>query len=327
MIFLNIFGGLLCLFLGGEALVKSAVTIAKRFNVSKALIAVTIVAYGTSSPELLITLKANLSHHSEIALGNVIGSNIANILLVLGLAVLFMPITVNKNLLKFDMKYLMIATIALSLFILTGQISRIEALIFLAILLIYSYSTLQRHDADNDALREHQADEIEEQIGVKLNLFTAAIVFIVGVVLLVFGSNILVIGASDFARMFHISEAAIAVTIVAIGGSAPEIATSVIAAYRKHADIAIGNVIGSNIFNILGVLGISAAIKDMPTAVYDVDLDHYTTTSSLAMFDIWVMVFVTILLYLFVRRNLLITRIKGVIFLIIYILYISWQFI
>jgi len=324
MLFLQIFSGLLLLFLGGESLVRGAIEIAKKFNLSKAFIAVTIVAYGTSSPELLITLKANLTDHTEIALGNVLGSNITNVFLVLGLASLLSPIHVNKDLVKFDMKYVIISSVAL-FFMMSGFIGRIEASIFIVILLIYSISTLKRHTKGKDESRIEQTEEFEEHLKLKFNIYSAIIAFVVGILMLAAGSHILVEGASDLARLFNMSEAVIAVTVVAIGGSAPEIATSVIAAYRKHADIAIGNVIGSNIFNILGVLGISSLIKPIPTRGYDVVSDAYSTSSTLAIFDIWVMVFAALLLYYVIKKNLLITRSKGIAFLFCYGLYILWQ--
>lgn len=325
MIFLQVFSGLLLLFLGGESIVRGAVEIAKKFNLSKALIAVTIVAYGTSSPELLITLKSILTDHNEIALGNVLGSNVANILLVLGLASILCPINVNHDLVKFDMKYLIISSFALLFFILSGLIGRIEALIFLTILLVYTFSTLRRHNKSKEQARIEETEEFEGQLKFKFNTYTATVAFILGIIMLTMGSHLLVEGATKLAREFNMSEAVIAVTIVAIGGSAPEIATSVIAAIRKHADIAIGNVIGSNLFNILGVLGISSLIKPIHTSVYDISTETYTTTSTLAIFDIWVVLFATLILYLFTRKKLLITRCNGIILLFFYGLYIAWQ--
>ena len=186
MIFLQVFSGLLLLFLGGESIVRGAIEIAKKFNVSKAIIAVTIVAYGTSSPELLITLKATITEHSEIALGNVLGSNVANIFLVLGLASIIQPIHVNQDLVKFDMKYLIISSFALLFFILSGSIGRPEALIFITILLIYTYSTLKRHNQNKDKIRIEQTEEFEEQLHYKFNIYSAIIAFISGVLMLAF---------------------------------------------------------------------------------------------------------------------------------------------
>jgi cation:H+ antiporter len=322
MILANIIGGLLLLLLGGESLVRGAVKIAHKFNISKALIALTVVAYGTSSPELLITIQASLTNHHEIALGNILGSNIANIFLVLGLAALISPIKVNKDLVRFDMVYLLISAFALALFVLSGVISRIEGVILLSVLLIYSYSTLKRHNDNKDQALLEQVEEFETQVKFTNNLYIAIIITILGALMLAIGSNILIKGASDLAALYGISEAIIAVTIVAIGGSSPEIVTSIIAAYHKHSDIAIGNVIGSNIFNILGVVGVSSLINPIFT-------NSYTTpeqASNLADFDIWVMLLASLALYYFIKKSFIITRFKAGIFLFLYIIYLSWQY-
>ena len=179
MILANIIGGLLLLLLGGESLVRGAVKIAHKLNISKALIALTVVAYGTSSPELLITIQASLTNHHEIALGNILGSNIANIFLVLGIAALIFPIKVNKDLVKFDMIYFLISAFALTLFILSGLISRIEGLILLSVLLIYSYATLKRHNDNKDQALLEQVEEFETQVKFTDNFYIALITSVI----------------------------------------------------------------------------------------------------------------------------------------------------
>ena len=322
MILFNIIGGLLLLLLGGESLVRGAVKIAHKLNIPKTLIALTIVAYGTSSPELLISIQATLQDHHEIALGNILGSNIANIFLVLGLTAFISPITVNKDLVKFDMKYVLISSFALALFVMTGIIDRIHAIILLTVLIIYSYSTLKRHNNDKDQALTNQTDEFETQFKFSNNLIIATLSLILGVVMLTAGSNMLIHGASDLAKLYNVSEAIIAVTIVAIGGSSPEIVTCIVAAYRKHSEIAIGNVIGSNIFNILGVMGITSLIKPVYTSIYT----NQNQTSNLAVFDIWVMLCATLILYFFIKKSFTISRTKGAIFLVLYAIYILWQY-
>jgi len=314
MVFLQIVGGLLLLFLGGEALVRGSVKIAKEYKISKLIIGVTIVAFGTSSPELLITLQAALKESYDIALGNVIGSNIANSFLVLGIAAILYPINVQKELVKFDFHYMLIASLILFLFVMTGVISRIEGFILIAILFVYTLSTLKRHKNNKSDSLAQQVAEVEEQNFFEVTKKIAFIMLLISVVFLTLGANLLVDGASDLARLFGVSEAAIAVTIVAIGGSAPELATSVIAAYRKHSDIAIANVVGSNIFNILGVMGVSSLVTPI------------VTRSSLSFFDIWVMLFSAMLLYSFVRKKYIISRINGMVLCVFYALYIIWQF-
>jgi cation:H+ antiporter len=309
----QILGGFFLLFVGGESLVRGAIQIAQRLKMSKLLIGITIVAYGTSSPELLITVQAVMNNFHEIALGNVIGSNIANIFLVLGISAVIYPISVSKKLVNFDIYYLIIASIALILFMMLGVINRYEAIILLLILIVYTISTFRTSKKNNDNLGKDQVDEVSKQLHVKKSLPFSITFLFIGIAALTYGAHILVSGASDIASQFGVSEAVIAVTIVALGGCAPEISTSIIAALHKHSDIAIGNVIGSNIFNILAILGVGALIHPI------------TTNSSLATFDIWVMAFATILLYLICKAKLKISRNTGIGFLILYALYISKQ--
>ncbi len=315
MVSLQIIGGLILLFLGGEALVRGAVKIAREYKISKLIIGVTIVAFGTSSPELLISLQAAIRESYDIALGNVIGSNIANIFLVLGVAAILYPISIQKELVRFDFHYMLIASLMLFLFVMTGVVGRIEGLVLLGILIVYTLSTLKRHKKNKDSdMLAQQVVEVEEQNFFKITKKRAIIMVILSVGFLGFGAHILVIGASELARMFNVSEAAIAVTIVAIGGSAPELATSVIAAYRKHSDIAVANVVGSNIFNILGVVGVTTLVTPI------------VSRSTLSFFDVWVMLFSSMLLYSFVRKKYIITRLNGFLFCVFYALYIIWQF-
>ena len=314
MMFFNIFAGFVLLFIGGESLVRGAVKIARDLKISPLIIGVTVVAYGTSSPELLITLQSVLKGFHEIALGNVIGSNIANILLVLGIAAVIYPIKVSKALVRFDLRYVFIASFALLFFVLSGSIGRIEGIIFIFILIVYTISTIKKHGREEVSEMENNPAEIEEQFFFLKVTFPVAIMLVVlGISYLSFGAHILVQGASNLARQFDISESVIAVTIVAIGGSAPELFTSVVAAMRKHSDLAIGNVIGSNLFNILGVLGISGLIRPI------------SVVSTFSGFDIWVMVSAVILLYYFVRKKFVLSRLAGFIFLFFYALYIAFQ--
>lgn len=306
--------GFLLLFIGGEALVRAAVSLAERFKMSKLLIGITVVAYGTSAPELLITIQALLKGSSDIAFGNVIGSNIANIFLVLGLASVIYPIHMDRKLVKFDMLFLVMATFLLMLFVSDKAISFYEAAFFIVILIIYTYLTfkMSSNSSEHDVL-EDQVQEFEEQIPIKTDLLSSILMLILGVGALAYGAHMLVYGATELARIYEISEATIAVTIVAIGGSAPEIVTSVVSAIRKHSDIAIGNVVGSNIFNILGVLGISGLIQPFKVA------------STLVLFDIWVVFIATLLLFMISVFKKSLSRLRGAMFLGFYVLYIIWQ--
>ena len=187
-------------------------------------------------------------------------------------------------------------------------------------MLIYSYATLKRHNDNKDQALLEQVEEFETQVKFTDNFYIAIIITILGAFMLAIGSNILIKGASDLAALYGISEAIIAVTIVAIGGSSPEIVTSIIAAYHKHSDIAIGNVIGSNIFNILGVLSISSIINPIFTNSYNI----HGQVSNLVEFDVWVMLLAS-LIYYFIRKTFIITRFKGAIFLL-YVIYLGWQY-
>lgn len=314
LIFGQVILGLLLLFVGGELLVRAAVFFAERLKMSKLLIGITIVAYGTSSPELLITIKALMIGSTDIAFGNVVGSNIANILLVLGLAAAVYPIQMERKLVRFDMLFLVMATALLIVFISDHVIKFYEAAFFCVSLVIYTFLTfrLSNSSREHDVLAD-QVQEIEEQGLMNLNLFTASVLFVVGIAALMFGADLLVKGASLLAKSYGVSEATIAVTIVAVGGSAPELVTSFISALRKHSDIAIGNVVGSNIFNILGVLGITGMMK--PFAV----------SGTLVLFDIWVVFIVTLLLFMISLFKRSLSRAKGALFLCFYALYVLWQ--
>jgi cation:H+ antiporter len=311
----QIIGGLLLLFVGAEALVRGAVKIAHSFKIPPMLIGLTVIAYGTSTPELLITIKATLKGASDIAIGNVLGSNIANIFLVLGISALIYPIKTNAKLVNFDIRYLFIATIAMMLFFTLGDLNQIEGAFLIVILLTYTYSTFKKgRDKKSDIIRK-QVQEVEEQLDLKLNNIVATIAVIMGFVMLAYGADILVIGATALAQDLGVGEAAIAVTIIAIGGSAPELATSIVAALRKHSDIAIGNVVGSNIFNTLAVLGIGSLIAPIQIA------------QSFLVFDMWVVLVATLSLFVLVKIKKKISRFSGFVFLTLYIFYISWQFI
>ncbi len=252
LIALQIIGGLLLLVAGGEGLVRGAVSIANRIGVPVIIIGLTIVSLGTSAPEMVISILATLEGHPDIALGNVIGSNIANILLVLALTSLIYPVATDPEVTKRDGLLMVMVSLLMLVFMLGGEISRLEGMVLLAIMAGYLISIYFR------ARRESAPEiieEFEEETSFRYNWPLALLMLAVGLALLIGGAEVLVTGASEFARIFGVSEAVIGSTIVAIGTSAPELVTCVIAAYRKHSDIAVGNVVGSNLFNIVGRAG------------------------------------------------------------------------
>jgi cation:H+ antiporter len=249
--------GLIGLFLGGEALVRGSVGVARRMAISPLLIGLTVVGFGTSTPELLVSLDAAWRGVPDIALGNVVGSNIANILLIVGLAALVWPIRVSGATLRSDTAVMMAAALALLPVFAMGQMGRVSGAVLLAGLIVYLVRAYRQpgHAAPDDAALPAPAS-----MPVSL-LWVAG-----GLVALMLGARLLVDGAVAIARGYGVSEAFIGLTVVAVGTSLPELATSLIAAFRRQSEIAIGNIVGSNIFNVLGILGATALIAPIPVA-------------------------------------------------------------
>jgi cation:H+ antiporter len=245
--------GLLGLFFGGEFLVRGASSIARRFGISPLVIGLTIVGFGTSAPEMLVSVNAALAGQPAIAIGNVLGSNIANILLILGISAVIAPLIIPARRLARDLAFMLLATGVIWVMLLDGIVSRVEGGVLLAGLAVFLVMAFMSGSAPQEE------DPQETSLG-KASLMTLG-----GLVLLVIGAHYLVESASTIARTFGISEAVIGLTIVAVGTSLPELATSVIAAYRRQTEIAVGNVVGSNIFNIFGILGVTALIAPIPS--------------------------------------------------------------
>ncbi len=245
--------GLAGLFFGGELLVRGASSIARSFGLSPLVIGLTIVGFGTSAPELLVSVQAALADQPAIAIGNVLGSNIANILLILGISTAIAPLLIPARSLWRDLAFMIGASAAIWGMLLDGSVTRLEGLVLclgLAIFLTVAFVSGKR---------------VDEEEGVTLPPIGPAILMTLGgLVALVIGARFLVDSASTIARTYGISEAVIGLTVVAVGTSLPELATSVIAAVRKQTEIAVGNVLGSNVFNIFGILGVTALITPIP---------------------------------------------------------------
>ena len=252
--------GLVLLLVGGDILVRGAVGIARRFKVSPLIIGLTVVSFGTSAPELMVSLQAALNGNPDIAIGNVVGSNIANLALVLGLTVLIFPIALGRNTLRIDWPVMMVSTFLFWYFIYDGSISFWDGFVFVSILLLYIVFLFFNASKG----KTNESIEIESELSESrgwMNSLTVLLSFIaMGCLGLVYGADFLVDGASSIARKFGISDHVIGVTIVAFGTSVPELATSCIAAFKKQTDISVGNLIGSNIFNILAILGITSLV-------------------------------------------------------------------
>lgn len=254
--FLLIFSGFALLLLGAEGLVRSSARIAKMFGVSSLIIGLTVVAYGTSSPELFMSCYASLIGNTEIAISNVLGSNIFNLLFILGLSSLITPLSVHKQLIKWDIPVMISCSIFLWLIACWSiVISPLEGALFLAAIVFYTFWLIYMSRKETPKKKTLEEDAFSWK---SLSLHSSLILISLG--LLVAGSDLLIRGAIDLAFFFGISERVVGLTIVAAGTSIPEAVTSIVAALRKEKDIAVGNVIGSNIYNILAVLGVSSCL-------------------------------------------------------------------
>ncbi len=244
--------GLGALFLGGEGLVRGASAVARHFRLSPMVIGLTVVGFGTSAPELLVSIQAALAGQPAIAIGNVLGSNVANVLLILGVSALIAPLVIPVKKLWRDLVIMLAATGAIWFMLQDGSVTRADGGILFAGLIAFLVLALRSGNVDFD---ESQA---------MMPQWKAWAYTLGGLIVLVIGARLLVDSSTQIARAFGISEAVIGLTIVAIGTSLPELATSIIAAFRKQTDIAVGNVVGSNIFNIFGILGVTALISPIP---------------------------------------------------------------
>lgn len=264
--------GLVLLFVGGEALVRGAVAMAERMGISKLLIGLVIVGFGTSTPELLVSVNAALDGASEIALGNVVGSNIANILLILGLAAVIAPI---MGWARTAVREALVATlVSLTAFALVqgAVISRMEGIAMLLVMVGYLVSSywLERRDRTAQTF-QHEAEAFE---GLPVGRpWLPVLLALGGIAALVLGADLLVEGAVNIARVFGVPDAVIGLSLVAVGTSLPELATAIVAAIRRQSDVVLGNVIGSNIFNILAILGVTVVIQPIEVSARFREID------------------------------------------------------
>ncbi len=307
---LFIFFGFLLLVVGGEFVVRSSVAISLKFNISRFVIGMTVVAFATSLPELIVSINAALNDSPAIAINNVIGSNIANIALVLSIISILSFLKVDKNFYKRDWPIMFGFSILLMIFCITDQILNLfEGVILVASLFFFIYYSLKK--SNNESI----ADDIDDKLVSATN--TKIIIWlIISTVSLYFGAEFLVNGAVNFAKQINISEAVISVSIVAIGTSIPELAASLIAIAKKEKGISIGNLIGSNIFNIGSVLGITAIIKPIQIAQEIIERDI-----------IWMLFFTLLLIFMAIlpkRDNL--GKLKGFIILLLYFTFITLAF-
>ncbi|MFT4765222.1 MAG: cation:H+ antiporter [Oleispira sp.] len=301
---------------GGEFLIRGALGVSNKIGMSPLLSGLIIVGFGTSMPELVVSVDAALSGQSDIAIGNVVGSNIANILLILGICAAITPLAISPLSLRRDALVVMAASFLFILLAFDGSLDIIDAIILLTLLVLY---LLWAYWADSKSLvisAEALPSEVHKAVAAEITVIPKSIVWIVaevvgGLVFLISGSQILLKGAIGIAGGLGVSEAVIGLTLVAVGTSLPELTISVMAALRKHADVAVGNVLGSNIFNLLGILGVSAILQPIDVK------------GRVVVFDQWVMLGVSMLLYLFLFTSRQLSRVEGVLLLLGYFAYLG----
>ena len=307
MDFLAIISGILLLSIGGDMLTRYSVELSYKLSIPKIIIGMTIVSFATSAPELIVSLNATMMGYSDFALGNVLGSNIANLGLVLGIVVVIYPVTIKRRFYYTDFPLLILSTAVFYLFIASNsEISRTEGIIMLVLILLilfylFYYQKPDTSSLDNDLSLERQ------------KVSTSFFLLVISAAILWLGAETLIKSSISVANKFNVSERIISITMVAIGTSIPELAASVAASLKKHNDLAIGNLIGSNIFNLLVVIGITSIVNPITGIDFDI----------ISKDMIWVVVFSFILLPLvyFHKRNKL-NRMKGIILLAMYVAFI-----
>ena len=303
--FLMLFFGLALLILGGNLLLKSAVSISLKFNIAKILIGMTVVSFATSAPELIVSIKSAVLGSSDLAVSNVLGSNIANIGLVLGLIILISPIQIPKDIYRLDWPVMMISAILFYIFILDLKIQRYEGVILFSCLIVSIIILIKQRSKNNQdiELDSEKTDTVIKSISI----------LILGAFFLYLGSEWFVMAAIDIANYFNISQRIIGISVVSVGTSIPELATSLVAIIKKEKNISIGNLIGSNIFNVFAVLGITSIL--IPLNVVDLNL---------IQFDIYIMIFFAFVIFplIFLPKRLVLGRLEGSLIFGCYIFYI-----
>ncbi len=306
--------GVAMLTAGGEALIRGSLAAAKRLGVSPLLSGLVIVGFGTSAPELVVSIDAAVSGRPDIAIGNVVGSNIGNVFLILGICALITPLAVRPLALRRDAVSVVAASILFVVLVGGSALGQIDALVLLLALsayLLWAWFTERSGSLPSSGM--HEAEGAELSVVPKTTVWIVVAV-IVGLLLLIGGSQVLLKGAVGIAEYFGVSEAVVGLTLVAVGTSLPELSISIIAAIRRHADVAVGNILGSNLFNILGILGLSALLQPLPV--------H----ERILQFDQWVMLGAAVLLMLFLYSGRRLSRLEGGALLVGYGIYLALSF-
>ena len=315
MLYVEIVAGFALLLVGGEAVVRGAVGLAQKLGVSPLIIGLTIVGFGTSLPEMVVSVNAAIVGSAGIAIGNVVGSNIANTLMILGVSAVLAPIAVHPKAVSRDTMCMVAATLVFCALSLTGELNSWHGVAMLILLAAYIGFTVWHDDKTHDAVAELHREEAEEIEKVELKTPYVIAIILIGMFAVVAGAEWLVDGASGLARQMGVPDEIIGLTIVAIGTSLPELATSFAAAWRGHSDVCVGNVIGSNIFNLFGIAGITTLFAPLPFS------------DQIIGFDLPCLVLATVIILPFMLTGLRINRIEGGILFALYGVYLTSQFV
>ncbi len=311
MSFIVLIIGFFFLIKGADLFVEGSASIARRFNVPAMVIGLTIVAMGTSAPEAAVSITSSLAGQNDMSVANVVGSNFFNILIVLGFSSILNRLPVQDNTIKKDTPFLLLISGLLLLFGLNFNINRMEGIIFLIFFAYFLIETIKSaKNIDNDVSTE-TATTAELEFVNESPIMKTILLSVIGIIGIILGGDMVVDSATNIATSFGMSENLVGLTIVAVGTSLPEFVTSVVAVKKGETEIAIGNVIGSNIFNILFVLGLATIISPI-------------TISMFALIDIIFMIAITLLLYLFMKKNNSLNKTQGYLFIIIYIVYMAY---
>ncbi|MBT5603518.1 MAG: calcium/sodium antiporter [Gammaproteobacteria bacterium] len=304
---LKLFGGFVYLLMGGELLVRGALAFSKRTRIPAVVVGMTVVAMGTSAPELMISILAALSGHPDVAVGNVIGSNIANVLLVLGVPLLLYPIATNQPGLRWQTSLMIAVSIFFIVLCYFQPITIFGGISLVSVLVVFLIAS-----ARGVAILPNVEDAEEELKGIGLpsHPSTILLLIVLGCIALPLGADLVVRGGVGLAASWGIKESVIGLSLVALGTSLPELSTTLVAAFHKNSDVAIGNVIGSNLFNILAILGITAILTDIPVS------------ADFMEFDIWVMLAASLTLWIAALLKASLGRLMGAFYLGSYLLYI-----
>ena len=315
MMFLELFGGLTWLLLAGDLLVRGSVALARRAGIPPVVVGLTIVAFGTSAPELVISVSSALRGYPEVAMGNVVGSNIANVLLVLGLPALFAPTLCNQKNIGWDLILMLVASALFTAFCFRGPLGPVQGVVLL-IGITAVLVRAGRQTSRDPAAQAAAAEELERVLGLPARRRMIVLFLVLGCVGLPVGADLMVGGAIQIAESLGVSTTVISLSIVALGTSLPELATTVVAAYHRNSDVAVGNIIGSNLFNLLAIIGITAIVAPQPIPI----------PASLLHFDLWVMLAAALALSYLVWFQNSISRLSGAVLFAGYVAYLVLLF-